>query len=194
MQRDDSREATALSAGLDEVGMGTLAGPLTIVVAAFPVGMTPIPGVGDSKKVSKKRRQVLAPIIFDHAAYVGIGWAHPRVIDSLGLAEAWQRAAFDALRNMPPAELLVVDGTRSVQNYRDPQDVVIKADQSVWQVGAASILAKVIRDLHMVDMASCYRGYDWESNAGYGAPKHIAGLHRLGPSSYHRHSFLKKIC
>lgn len=194
MHLENSREALALNAGLDEVGMGCLAGPVTVVVAVFPTDMERIPGVGDSKKLTKKKRQDLVPIILEQVQFVGVGWSHPKLIDEVGLAEAWNRACLQALDGMPEVEELVVDGVRVINDYDGPQVHVVKADDTVWQVGAASILAKTIRDVHMVDMAECYKGYGWETNAGYGSKTHLKALKKLGPSSYHRRTFLKKIC
>lgn len=195
MRKDASRETKPvdLSAGLDEVGMGCLAGPLCVAVVAFPFNTKPISGVTDSKKLTPKKRMSLVPEIIERASYFGIGWAHPQVIDTKGMSEAWRRAACDALRGAPPLALLEIDGVRALRGYPGKQRTYIKGDSSIWQIGAASILAKCMRDLEMVGMSKHYPQYCWEKNMGYGSTAHINALLRLGPTWYHRWSFLKKL-
>jgi ribonuclease HII len=193
LRQESSREATGLSAGLDEVGRGCLAGPMCVAVAAFPKGATPIPGVDDSKKLSFKKRMELAPIIMKEAVFFGIGWAHPTVIDEYGVTEAWQRACHDALEGAPHLNHLHVDGVIRVDNYIGAQTTYIKGDSLLWEISAASIVAKVIRDLDIIDMSPHYPAYKWEKNMGYGSQAHLDALFRLGPCSYHRGSYLKKV-
>ena len=179
-----------MSAGLDEVGMGSVAGPITVAVAVFSNEMRKIPGLGDSKKLTKKRRQDMAPAIWNAAEFVGIGWVHPNIIDELGKTEAWNRACLDALEGMPRVDVLTVDGIIDVNGYCGKQITMPKADDKVWQVSAASIIAKVVRDIHMQDMAECYSGYGWERNSGYGTAQHMEAIKARGATSYHRLSFL----
>lgn len=193
MQKDNSREAGGLNAGIDEVGMGPLAGPVTAAVVVVRAPHPEIEGVGDSKKIPKKKIYELAPIIIQKALFVGIGWAHPRVIDALGKQEAWRRACLDALEHMPPVQRLIVDGVISIEGYEGEQECRVKADRDVWCVGAASIVAKAARDRDMKDMAAIYTGYGWESNSGYGTARHIEAIREFGVTPYHRKSFLKKI-
>lgn len=182
-----------MKAGLDEVGMGPLAGPITAVVVVVPSGCKKIPGVGDSKKLSKKRVYSLAPEIMRQVEYVGIGWAHPNVIDLVGKQEAWRRACLDALEGMPPVSHLWVDGIIPVDGYDGMQDCMPKADDKIWWVGAASIVAKAVRDHDMIEMSEHYPGYGWETNSGYGTAAHIDAVRERGITLYHRVSYLKKV-
>jgi ribonuclease HII len=88
---------------------------------------------------------------------------------------------------------LIVDGQDVVQGYRGDQQAIVKADAKHWQVGAASIVAKVSRDQDMIEMAKQYPAYGWESNKGYGTKSHRKQILLTGSSPYHRQSFLKKI-
>jgi len=193
MQKESSREAEGLSAGLDEVGMGCWAGPVCVSVVAFPVGTEPIKGVDDSKKLTFKKRLDLAPIIMEQAAFVGIGFSSPSVIDKRGLSEAWRRACLDALEHAPHFTCLHIDGNKTVRGYDGRQITYVKGDSLVWQIGAASIVAKVVRDLDMMDMDKHYPQYHWGSNMGYGSEAHRQGLEKYGPNHYHRGKYLRNL-
>jgi len=181
-----------LNGGLDEVGQGCLAGPITVAVTVFAEGHPKILGVKDSKKLTKSKREFLAPIIYKEAKFVGIGWASASFIDEYGIVSAWQRAAMQALEGAPGMKL-IIDGVNLVDDYIGVQKAIIKADDKHWQVSAASIVAKVIRDKEMAYMASYYPAYGWESNAGYGTKGHTKQILLAGPIHLHRKSFLKKI-
>ena len=193
MPRGDSRkEESVLRGGLDEVGRGCLAGPLTIAVVVFKDEHPKIPGVRDSKKLSKQKRELLAPRIYREAAFVGLGWVSASYIDEHGMNDAWQRAALLALEGAPTMEL-IVDGVDLVKGYKGSQTAVIKGDDKHWEVSAASIVAKVLRDREMAYMAKFYPAYGWESNSGYGTKGHQKQLRLAGPCFLHRKTFLKKI-
>lgn len=193
MRKADSREAGDLRAGLDEVGMGPVAGPICAAVAVFPENYPKIDGVNDSKKIPKSKIYELAPIIMEKATYVGIGWAHPRVIDDLGKNEAWRRACMDALEEMPKVKHLWVDGIILIGGYEGLQECMPKADAKIWWVGAASIVAKAVRDLEMREMGlHYYPGYGWATNAGYPTSAHMDAIRSRGPTPYHRMRYLKK--
>ena len=193
MPKGSSREAVDLRAGLDEVGMGPVAGPITVAVVVFPDGYKKIEGVNDSKKLSKSKIYKLAPIILQRATFVGIGWAHPRVIDKVGKQEAWRRACMDALEHMPKVKHLWIDGIILVDGYKGRQECMPKADAKIWRVGAASIVAKAVRDHDMKEMAFHYQGYGWATNAGYGTPAHMDAIREKGPTPYHRMKYLRKV-
>jgi ribonuclease HII len=185
-----------LCAGLDEVGMGALAGPLVIAVAAFPGNMKPLPGVRDSKKLSQSRREQLVPAILDAASFVNFGYATPALIDTLGMQEAWNRAALMALAGIPKLSMLIIDGVQSVRGWnRDGSGVMVepKADDNYWEVSAASILAKVMRDRDMVLMGKNHPDFFFVRNAGYGTRDHYDALRQHGPiDGLHRKLFLRK--
>lgn len=194
MQKENSYEGVGgLLAGLDEVGLGCLAGPICIVVVAFPKDFPPIPGVKDSKKLSRKKREKLAPQILKAASFFGIGWSHPQLVDGVGIAKAWQHAANQALKGAPRFDCLYVDGMRRVKSYQGPEVVEPKGEDKWWQVAAASIVAKVSRDHDLREMASIYPGYGFEKHVGYGTKVHTKQILELGPCPYHRMSFLKKL-
>lgn len=182
-----------LIAGLDEVGMGCLAGPLVVCVAAFYEGTIRIAGVKDSKKVTPNARKKLMPHIIEEAEYVGFGYADVDMIDCKGISYAWQYAVGMALDRAPKFDLLVVDGTRAVKGYSGKQLVKPKADVVHWEVSAASIIAKVMRDAHMEDLAPYYPDYDFSSNMGYGTDKHRTALEKKGALPIHRKLFLRKL-
>lgn len=180
-----------MAAGLDEVGMGCWAGPICVAVVAFPAGAEPIEGVRDSKKLSFSQRLDLAPVIMEEASFFGVGFTHPRVIDDQGLSEAWRLACLRALNGAPQFSCLHIDGNRAIQGYHGRQITYVKGDATVWQIGAASIVAKVIRDIDMMEMGSHYPQYQWGCNMGYGTSSHQKGLALHGPTHYHRGKYLR---
>jgi ribonuclease HII len=193
IEKADSKRETSLVAGLDEVGLGSLAGPLTIAVIVFPLDMAPVEGVNDSKKLTKNKRELLAPTLIEAATFVQLGWASNEMIDQQGVAYAWQHAAQVALRGIPDVVELMVDGMRRVDYYSGTQHTYVKGDARFWQIGAASIVAKVARDLTMRELSKSWPGYCWDKNAGYGSKAHYQELKRVGLSPFHRRSFLKKL-
>ncbi len=174
-----------LVAGIDEVGRGPLAGP---VVAAAVVLVRPIAGIADSKTLPAPRRAALAEAI-RAGALVGVGAASVGEIDRLNILQAtWlaMRRAVVRLGIVP--EELLVDGDRAPE-FGIPTRCIVGGDASEPAIGAASIVAKVLRDRLMLRLARRYPGYGWERNAGYGTREHQAALLRLGPTPHHRRSF-----
>lgn len=182
-----------LIAGLDEVGQGSLAGPLVIAVVAFEKDATAIPGVTDSKKLTETKREELLPIILEQAEFVGLGWASHTYIDEHGMRASWQYAANMALENCPKFQFMYVDGVNEVRSYRDAQLTFKKGDSRFWQIGAASIVAKVFRDNEMVHYHRYYPHYGWCKNKGYGTKTHISTIGERGATPIHRKLFLRKI-
>jgi ribonuclease HII len=190
---NQKRAGPPLIAGLDEVGMGCLAGPLVVCVAAFPESRGRMAEVKDSKRCSPSLRERLLGRIVEEAAFIGVGYATAGLIDKKGMARAWQRAAEMALEHAPTFEQLIVDGTRSVRGHIGSQLTKPKADLLHWQVSAASIVAKVLRDSHMKCLGEFYQGYGWHTHSGYGTQKHIEAILPKGETRYHRAKFLRKI-
>jgi len=176
--------------GIDEVGRGPWAGPL--VVGACVLGDAQIEGLTDSKKLTPKKREALAPIIRERAA-VGLGWVSAEELDRIGLSKALCKACRAAVKQIKvPFHEIIIDGT--VNFLRDTPlashvQVLKKADLLVPEVSAASIVAKVARDEYMYKLAEKYPGYGFEKHVGYGTAAHKAALEKLGPCPEHRKSF-----
>ena len=176
--------------GIDEVGRGPWAGPL--VVGACVLGDAQIEGLTDSKKLTPKKREALAPIIQEKAA-VGLGWVSAEELDEIGLSAALCKACREAVKQIHvPFHEIVIDGT--VNFLRDTPlashvQVLKKADLLVPEVSAASIVAKVARDNYMYKLAEKYPGYGFEKHVGYGTAAHKAAIERLGICPEHRKSF-----
>jgi ribonuclease HII len=176
-----------LRAGVDEVGRGPLAGP--VVAAAVIFAGAPPEGLKDSKKLTPARRSELALEIRDRALCFGIGRAEVEEIDRLNILRASHLAmqrAVQALSASP--EVVLVDGNL-LPSFSVPAVAVIRGDDRVPEISAASILAKVERDAEMCRLAGEYPGYGLERHKGYGTAAHLAALRSLGPSPVHRHSF-----
>lgn len=173
--------------GIDEVGRGCLAGPLCM--AAVVLGDTPIPGLTDSKKLTKKRREVYSAQIKKSATAIGIGWASAREIDAKGMSRCLELCASRAISQMHvPYTQIIIDGT--VRFIDDKRVVTMKqADLIVPSVSAASIIAKVARDSYMDSMAEVFDGYGFASHVGYGTAMHLSALNDKGPTPIHRYSF-----
>ncbi len=175
------------SAGVDEVGRGPLAGP--VVAAAVILREGRPRGLTDSKKLGARRREELAEEIRSTALCWGLGRAEVEEIDTLNILRASHLAmqrAVAALEVVP--EMLLVDGNL-LPCFALPAVAVIRGDDRIAEISAASIIAKVARDREMVEMADRYPGYGFEKHKGYGTAEHRAALKELGPSAIHRRSF-----
>lgn len=175
-------------AGLDEVGVGPLAGPVVAAAVVFPPG-TEIAGVDDSKRVEPAIRGELAIEIRAKAAGVGVGVASVEEIDRLNIYHAAllaMRRAFDALPRRP--QHVLVDA-RTVPGIDVPQNTFNKGDGINFSIAAASIIAKTERDRMMEALDRDYPGYGFATHKGYGTPQHREALLRFGPSAIHRMSF-----
>jgi ribonuclease HII len=173
--------------GIDEVGRGAWAGPL--VVGAVVLGDAQIDGLTDSKKLSAKRRQELAYKIKSRARAVATGWVSSAEVDQWGLSRALKVAAARAVAKIDCSyDEIVIDGT--IRLLDDERVVTMpRADALVACVSAASIVAKVARDMYMVKLGQKYPGYGFEKHMGYGTAAHCAALEQLGPMDEHRRSF-----
>ncbi|MCB1338324.1 MAG: ribonuclease HII [Maritimibacter sp.] len=191
---DFSHETAALArgfarvAGVDEVGRGPLAGPVT--AAAVVLDPTRIPaGLDDSKKLSAKTREALYEAILASAA-VGIAHASVDEIDTHNILRASHIAMLRAVaRIAPPPDHLLIDGNLIPRGATVSAEAIIKGDAKSLSIAAASIVAKVTRDRIMVDLAQQHPGYGWETNAGYPSKSHISALQNLGVTPHHRRSF-----
>ncbi|NEQ49387.1 MAG: ribonuclease HII [Leptolyngbya sp. SIO3F4] len=182
-----------LVAGVDEVGRGALFGPVVaaaVMVRSQDQVWLQQQGVTDSKAITAKKRRSLVPIIQSVAVDTQVGWVSAYTIDRINILQASLKAMKLALvRLSPQPTKCLVDGNQLIPNLDIEQQTVVKGDQIVVEIAAASILAKVWRDALIVRLAHRYPGYDLASNKGYASPKHLAGLIKLGPTRYHRRSF-----
>lgn len=179
--------------GVDEAGMGCLAGPVVVGGVVLPPN-TSIEGIKDSKKLSAKKRDVLAQAIYKEAVYASTVFVLPGVVDTINIRQAAMRGIVEVVRNAAVhVDMVVIDGTYNMDGMlRRPVMSVVKADASSINVAAASIIAKVARDTWMVKMSSEYPEYGWSSNKGYGTAKHIEAIKQHGCCPLHRKSFTVK--
>lgn len=174
-----------LIAGVDEVGRGSLAGP---VVAAAVVldGRCLVPGVDDSKCLTAPERERAAAAIRSHAVSFAVAAIPPDVIDRVNILEATRLAMGEALTRLRPApDCAVVDAVR-LSGFRFPCIPLVRGDCFSYAVAAASILAKVERDRMMVDLDREYPLYGFAAHKGYGVAEHLEALAAYGPSPIHR--------
>ena len=190
------REASpgALLAAVDEVGRGALAGPVAVGVVIIDADSAAAPqGVRDSKECDRATRERLAPRVRAWANRSAVGMASSVEIDSIGIISALALAAARALNatGVRP-DLVLLDGKHDWISRIAPGSRVVtrvQADARCAAVAAASIIAKVTRDAHMVALDEECPEYGWSGNKGYAAPEHIAALERHGPSPWHRVSW-----
>lgn len=175
-------------AGVDEVGRGPLAGPVT--AAAVILNPDDIPeGLNDSKKLTAKRRKALDAVIHTQAE-VSVAHATVEEIDRINILKASHLAMERAVAGLyPPPDYLLIDGNLIPQGLRTRSEAVVKGDGRSVSIAAASIVAKICRDRVMVDLAQQHPGYGWETNAGYPSKKHREALLNLGVTPHHRRSF-----
>lgn len=172
--------------GIDEVGRGSWAGP---VIAAAVALSGPIPGLADSKRLTKARRAQLSQIIYAKAAYVGVGWVSAAEVDTAGLTAAVGTAMRRAMAGLTiDYDDLVIDGNINYLADVALARTLVKADQLIQAVSAASIVAKVARDSFMTEQALQYSGYGFESHVGYGTQKHRQAIMDYGICELHRRS------
>lgn len=171
--------------GVDEVGRGCWAGPL--VAGAVILG-EPLFGLRDSKKLSAKQRIKLATDIRNSAEAIGLGWVSPQEIDRIGLTAAVRMAMYRAVALISlPYDEIIIDGSYNFLAELPLARTVVKADDTVAAVSAASIVAKVARDLYMSgEAAAAYPAYGFDKHVGYGTQVHQEALRALGITPLHR--------
>ena len=177
-----------IMAGVDEVGRGPLAGPV-IAAAVILNPENPIQGLMDSKKISEKKRDILAKEIREKALAWAIGRAEHDEIDSINILQASLLAMKRAVESLSiKPELVLVDGLHCPDISQNVK-AIIKGDSKIPAISAASIIAKVARDSEMVALDSQYPGYGFSRHKGYPTKMHVDALKELGVSSIHRKSF-----
>jgi len=198
--------------GIDEVGRGSIAGPVAVGVALIDsknlkdAGVWPT-GLRDSKLLSEKTRERMQPEVAAWVSGFAVGFASVDEIESLGivacLALAANRALGELLEDASVRSQVALDGAHilldgshnwlGAKAWGIPVTVRTKADRDCVSVACASVLAKVARDEQLIDLAKAYGSFGFEGNKGYASPGHIAALRELGPSPAHRVSWLTKI-
>jgi len=174
--------------GVDEAGRGPWAGPVVAAAVVLDWGRIP-PGLDDSKKLTRRRRNALFDAI-RAAAAVGVGIASVEEIDALNILRANDLAMLRAIGALDPAPgAALIDGNRVPPGWPCRARALVGGDGRSLSIAAASIVAKVSRDRIMAELAAAHPGYGWERNMGYGTPQHRAGLIRLGVTPHHRRSF-----
>ena len=182
------RPGASLIAGVDEVGRGPLAGPVIAAAVIFPREVF-IPGITDSKLLTPKKREFLFPLIKKKSLAVGFGFLGPRAIDRLNILQASLRVMRKAVFNLNlRPDLVLVDGNRPVQ-VPFIQECLVQGDRLSHSIGAASIMAKVVRDKLMESWHYRFPHYNFFNNKGYGTQEHLWALKKYGPCPLHRLSF-----
>ena len=185
------RQGYSRVAGLDEVGRGCLAGPVTagaVILSQDPhASLTEV--VRDSKQLTARQREEAYEIIIRSALAYSTGWTSPAEIDRIGIVPSTRRAMRRALSRLSlDADSLLIDAV-SLRNINLPQKSIIRGDSKSLSIAAASIVAKVERDRMMEELCEEYPHYGFESHKGYGTKRHIEAIRRLGPCAEHRMSF-----
>ncbi|MFI7482871.1 ribonuclease HII [Kocuria sp. M1R5S2] len=218
VERSLERPGASVVAGMDEVGRGALAGPVTAGLVVPPPGAARgLPGLRDSKLLSPARREALVPRILAWSAASGVGHASPAEVDALGLTAALRLAGRRALASAsaggPAPDVVLLDGAHDwltdpgvvplldgpaadgdpagpvPQEWTGTVVTRVRADVTCASVAAASVLAKVERDRIMTGLAGDWPQYGWDSNKGYGAMGHRRALAQDGPTPHHRLSW-----
>lgn len=197
-------------AGVDEVGRGPLAGPVIAAAVVLPEDFDVL-GIDDSKKLSEKKRNELFEIITQKAVAIGVGGVDEKTIDEINILQATKLAMKRAVEaceiklrerlgsgetdSNPEGHVIdyILFDAMKIEDIDIQQESIIKGDAKVLAIAAASIIAKVTRDLMMVAYDNEYPGYAFAKNKGYGTKEHYEGLHAQGMCPIHRRSFLKNL-
>ncbi|KQV21262.1 MULTISPECIES: ribonuclease HII [unclassified Kitasatospora] len=189
VERSLRRAGAQVVVGLDEVGRGAWAGPVTVGAAVTGLRKAP-DGLTDSKLLTEKRRTELAPVLADWVTAYALGHASPEECDELGMTAALRLAATRALEALPVRpDAVILDGKHDYLGGPWRVRTVIKGDQSCICVSAASVLAKVKRDAMMAEIGLDHPEFGFADNAGYPSPVHRAALEEYGPTGQHRLSW-----
>jgi ribonuclease HII len=176
-------------AGVDEVGLGCLAGPIVAAAVVIPVNAEPIALVRDSKKLSAAQREQAFEQICQQAIAMSVGMASVAEIEAVNVLQASYLAMRRAIHRVQPLDHALIDGRKIKVDLGVPITTIIKGDTKSYAIACASIVAKVRRDRFMKKLAIRYPGYGWERNMGYGTPQHLAGLQTLGITPWHRKTY-----
>ena len=183
-----------ITAGVDEVGRGCLAGPVVSAAASIRRYEPYMDAINDSKKISAKKRIEIFNLLIDEIDY-GVGVVDNTTIDNINILEATFKSMREALTQInTKAPVILVDGRMTIRGLPSVnQKAIVRGDGKSLSIAAASIIAKVTRDKIMEELHQQYPNYDFINNKGYGTKKHIELIREYGPSPVHRMSFLRGI-
>ena len=192
LQRElKAQRGSILICGVDEAGRGPLAGPVCAAAVILPEGYE-IPGLNDSKQLTDKKRRELFPIIKEQAIAYGISMVDEKIIDEINILNATFQAMHEAIAQLEPKpDLALIDGNR-VTDFGVEAMAVVKGDARDASIAAASILAKVTRDMYMEEIDQEYPQYGFAVHKGYGTRRHYDAIREYGMCPIHRQTFLKK--
>ena len=181
-------------AGLDEAGRGPLAGPVVAAAVVIKCDLKNLPkGINDSKKLSEEKRNYFYKILLENKDIKwGVGIVSEIIIDKINILQATKLAMQNALENLD-ADFLLLDGNFKINSHIN-QKSIIKGDQKVISISAASIIAKVTRDKIMSDYDKKYPQYGFKKHKGYGTKLHRQNIKKFGKCKIHRKSFMVKGC
>ena len=187
-QRSEVKNLMKIIAGVDEVGRGSLIGPVYASAVILKKSINP-KLLKDSKSLSKKEREYLYTYIKKNSTW-SIGKASVKEIEKLNILQASllaMKRAIKKLKKKPTHVLIDGNKTPELKNYNLKS--VIKGDKKVPSISAASIIAKVSRDKFITTLSKKNKGYDWDKNFGYGTKHHLNALKKLGINKHHRKTF-----
>lgn len=177
--------------GMDEVGYGSLAGPVVSALVILPKDFK-CDLINDSKKLSDKKRRIAYDLILESALAYSVQAVSVKTINQIGIIPATMRSmqkCIDDIHIKP--NYLLIDGDQWDKYQQIPFETVHKGDSTYMCIAAASILAKVRRDDYMIKLHEVFPGYGWDTNKGYGSQAHLGGIKTLGPTDYHRTQFIR---
>lgn len=186
-------ESLGYICGIDEVGRGSLAGPVVAAAVILPKDCN-IFYLNDSKKLKEKKREELYDIIKEKAIAIGIGIVSEERIDEINILQATYEAMRQAINELNVAPRVLLNDAVTIPEVAIEQVPIVKGDTLSSSIAAASIIAKVTRDRMMVKYDELLPEYGFASNKGYGSKYHTEALYRIGLSEIHRKSFCKKFC
>ncbi len=175
--------------GIDEVGRGSLAGPVVAAAVILPKDCN-ILYLNDSKQLSEEKREELYDKIMKEVVSVGVGIVSQERIDEINILQATYEAMRQAVKNLTVTPDLLLNDAVTIPELSMKQVPIIKGDAKSISIAAASIIAKVTRDRMMVEWDKCYPEYGFASNKGYGSQAHIQALKEFGPCVLHRTTFI----
>lgn len=176
-------------AGVDEAGVGPLAGPVVAAAVLLPPRCEAVEGVRDSKLLSREARERLFEAVVGQAIAVGVGAASVREIERLNVLRAAHLAMARALARVGERDYALVDGKPVKDVDLGPHTTIVDGDALCYSIACASIVAKVFRDRLMWRLAARYPAYGWERNVGYGTAEHLRALRAFGPTPHHRRTY-----